>query len=126
MYTNKNKTYRFDVELEHLLHVGWYLRQQHVGPIVTTRVSDNDGPHPTGCEYRLPRSGPLKITHIKSSTSTIPNETTFSYCHSQHYRSSSTIGYMQNYSDSPHPSQLDDHFSGSKPLLKLKPQTTLR
>ena len=55
-------TYGFDVELEHLLHVGGYLGQQHVGPVVTTHVSDDDGPHPAGGEDSLPWGGTLKIT----------------------------------------------------------------
>jgi hypothetical protein len=47
-------TYGLDVKLEHFLHVGGDLSEQHVGPVVSTHVSDNNGPHRTRGEDVLP------------------------------------------------------------------------
>ena len=60
---DEDATYRLDVKLEHLLHVGGYLGQQHVGPVVTTHVSDDNGPHGAGREDRLPWRGTLEIMY---------------------------------------------------------------
>ena len=60
---DEDATYRLDVKLQHLLHVGGYLGQQHVGPVVTTHVSDDDGPHGAGREDRFPWCGTLQIMY---------------------------------------------------------------
>ena len=65
---DEDATYRLDVKLQHLLHVGRYLGQQHVGPVVTTHVSDDDGPHGAGREDRFPWCGTLEIMYTFQGT----------------------------------------------------------
>ena len=47
-------THRLDVKLEHLLHVRWYLGEQHVGTVVPAGVTHHYRPHRAGSQDGAP------------------------------------------------------------------------